>query len=196
MTTQAEVANRRMERADIEMLLVLEKSPKKTLHWEDRIGTVPLARAPGTPRDAPVRMQQTLLQGLESQVNAFCDENPHLTVIPLKEEQTRFQDGHVEKWTPEPYRQRCNIARLEGLAGWAIEHVGQADEETAKQPTRLLRLTEEGQKMIESWKEGRLQGVLYPDARPPKAKKDDEGGDKTDPKDTGDADPKATGKKT
>lgn len=176
----AEVANMTMERIDIAMLEALEKAPGQTLRWEDRIERIARPAVSGERR-----VSSELAPGLETLTNEFCDERPDLTTIHFKKESVRFKDGHVEEYTPEPLRQYATLARLTKMVGaQLIAHLGTPDEETAKQGTRELQLSESGAKVLKLWREGRIQGVPYPDPKPPTKAKEakDQGKDEDRPR--------------
>ena len=161
----AEAANMKLERIDIAMLECLEKAPDRVLRWEDRMDQRP--KAGTNPKDR--RYENTMLPGLATQTNDFCDSRPDLTTVYYKEE-TRFIQGREQRFTPEPLIQRATIAVLEKLVlAQLIEHIGAPDEETAKHGMRELKLSPSGAKVLELWRQGRIPGVQYPDPKPPKA---------------------------
>lgn len=182
-TTAAETANRKMERCDIAILEALAAAPDQTMRWEDRIENRRLPALAGAPAGAPPRLEPHLVQGLESSVNAWCDAHPHLVVHQLKEVEVTFKNAPTQRYTPEPRSERCTISRLEALVGGGlVEHVGGPDEDSAKKPTRELKLSKAGAQVLDHWKKGRVQGLAYPDPKAPKAKAEEPKLDQKDEK--------------
>lgn len=163
-----QLASRRLQRADIAMLEALEAAPKHTMKLEDTEQSVPTGRMLHGGRTP--EKKKVLVPGLFTTVNQFCNDHPHLMEILFKEEE-RLAQGRMQKFVPEPYYQRCDIARLEQMVPDLIEHVGQADERSCQQPTRDLKITDNGLRVLEMWRAGQFenQGLPHPDPAGPAA---------------------------
>lgn len=173
----SQVLSRKVDRVDICMLEVLEAADKQTLRLEDRIENVRLPPVPGAPPGTPHRYQNKVMQGLQSLVDNWCASRPDLTVVPQPDlVEVHAKTGEERRYKREPAIGQFTIARLERLTNGSaecpglIEHVGGADEETSKKPTRLLTLSPTGEAMLALWREGRVPNIPYPDPKPPKVK--------------------------
>lgn len=164
-TVAVDIANRKMERVDMAMLEALEAAEHQTLRWEDRHDRIPGDPIPGAPRGAPRPVKNVLIPGLETLVNEWCDQRPDLTVIPRAPiVEIHKGTGIRQEHELEPVINRCSISRLEAMvAGGLIEHTGQADEDSARKPTRELTLTKAGAQMLKQWRQNKVQGLPYPD---------------------------------
>lgn len=167
----SQVLNRKVDRVDIQMLVALEAAPRNTLRLEDRMETVRIPPPANAPKGTPPRAETKINQGLQSQVDAWCDARPDLTVVPQEPLiEKNVKTGEERSYERDPIVNRFTVARLERMTSGSsecpalIEHVGGADEETAKQPTRLLQLSPTGEVMLALWRDGRLANVPFPDA--------------------------------
>lgn len=173
----SQVLSRKIDRVDMQMLVALEASPDHTLRLEDRAVDERLPPLPNAPKGAPPRLQRKLVQGLHSLVDSFCDDRPDMTVIPQPPIIERHaKTGETIEYPRDPIIMRFSLARLERMCSGSaecpalIEHTGGADEETAKKPTRLLRLSDTGEIMLQLWRDGRTS-VPFPDPSEPTAEK-------------------------
>lgn len=172
----SQVMSRKVDRVDIAMLEALEAAPKQTLRLEDRIEVVKSPPPPNAPPGAPPVYRNKVTQGLESAVRAWCESRMDLTVVqqePIVERHAK--SGELLTHKRDPIFNTFSIARLERMTTGTsecpalIEHVGGADEETAKMPTRLLQLSATGEIMLTLWRENKVPGVPYPDPPAPVA---------------------------
>lgn len=174
----AQIQNRKVDRVDIEMLLALERAPDRTLRLEDRMETALVPPPPNAPRGSPNRPETKIIYGLRSLVDSWCDSRLDLTVKEQKPIiEKNIKTGETIEHPVDPIAMRFSISRLERMTDGnaevrsPIEHVGGADEETAKMPTRFLKLSEVGEIVLSLWRSGKIPGVPHPDPAEPKAER-------------------------